>query len=92
MKNWIIAVGWLTAFADVSHTAVDAQSISPETMERPATKALAAESFDLSRVHLLDSPFKELQELHRKGLVGQLEPDKLLFGFRKTAGFLSPLA
>ena len=41
----------------------------------------AAEPFELSRVRLLDGPFKQIQELHRTGLVGQLEPDKLLFGF-----------
>lgn len=50
----------------------------------------SVECFELSRVRLLDGPFKELQELHRKGLVGQLEPDKLLFGFRKTAGLPQP--
>ena len=50
-----------------------------------------AESFELSSVRLLDSPFKERQELHRTGLVGQLEPDKLLFGFRKNSGLAQPL-
>jgi len=55
-----------------------------------AAETLSAESFALSRVRLLDGPFKQLQELHRTGLVGQLEPDKLLFGFRKTAGLPQP--
>ncbi len=50
----------------------------------------AAEPFELRRVRLLDGPFKERQELHRTGLVGQLEPDRLLFGFRKTAGLPQP--
>lgn len=51
---------------------------------------LPAEPFELSRVRLSEGPFKQLQELHRTGLVGQLEPDKLLFGFRKTAGLPQP--
>jgi DUF1680 family protein len=55
-----------------------------------AVEALSAESFDLSRVRLLDSPFRQLQELHRTGLVGQLQPDRLLFGFRKNAGLPQP--
>ena len=50
----------------------------------------SAECFELTRVRLLDGPFKQIQELHRTGLVGQLEPDKLLFGFRKTAGLPQP--
>lgn len=50
----------------------------------------AVESFDLSRVRLLDGPFKEIQELHRAGLVGGLEPDKLLFPFRRNAGIPQP--
>ena len=50
----------------------------------------AAEAFDLSRVRLLDGPFRQIQELHRTGLVGQLEPDKLLFPFRKNARLPQP--
>ncbi len=49
-----------------------------------------AEPFDLSRVRLLDGPFKEMQELHRTGLVGHLEPDRLLFGFRRNARLPQP--
>jgi uncharacterized protein len=55
-----------------------------------AAPQAAAVSFDLSRVRLLDGPFKEIQELHRNGLVGQLEPDKLLFPFRRNAGLPQP--
>ncbi len=60
------------------------------TVLAQAEAPLAAAPFELSRVRLLDGPFKQLQELHRTGLVGQLEPDKLLFGFRKTAGLPQP--
>jgi hypothetical protein len=44
----------------------------------------------LEQVRLLDGPFKEIQELHRTGMVGKLEPDKLLFPFRKNAGLPQP--
>ena len=50
----------------------------------------SAECFELTRVRLLDGPFKQIQELHRTGLVGQLEPDKLLFRFRRNAGLPQP--
>ncbi len=49
-----------------------------------------AQAFKLSRVRLLDGPFKRIQELHRTGLLGGLEPDKLLFPFRKNAGLPQP--
>ena len=49
-----------------------------------------AQSFELSRVRLLDGPFKERQELHRTGLVGKLEPDKLLLPFRRNADLAQP--
>jgi len=49
-----------------------------------------AEAFAPDRVRLLDGPFKEIQELHRTGLVGQLEPDRLLFPFRRNAGLPQP--
>ncbi len=48
------------------------------------------EPFELSRVRLLDGPFRQIQELHRTGMVGQLEPDRLLFPFRKNAGLPQP--
>jgi DUF1680 family protein len=49
-----------------------------------------AQAFPPGRVRLLDGPFKRIQELHRTGLVGQLEPDRLLFPFRKNAGLPQP--
>jgi DUF1680 family protein len=57
---------------------------------RSADSPAAAESFDLDRVRLLEGPFTKIQELHRTGLVGQLEPDKLLFPFRRNAGIPQP--
>lgn len=50
----------------------------------------AVEPFEPSRVRLLESPFKQLQELHRTGFVGSLEPDRLLFEYRKTAQLPQP--
>jgi uncharacterized protein len=55
-----------------------------------AAAAPAAEAFEPGRVRLLDGPFKNIQELHRTGMVGQLEPDRLLFNFRKLAGLPQP--
>ena len=52
----------------------------------------SVESFPPSRVRLLDGPFRRIQELHRTGLVGKLEPDRLLFPFRRNAGLPLPAA
>jgi DUF1680 family protein len=69
-------------------TQADAGTSTPGT---PSTKqVVAAEAFDLGRVRLLDGPFQQVQELHRTRTVGQLEPDKLLFEFRKNAGLPQP--
>jgi DUF1680 family protein len=56
----------------------------------PIAEKGSAESFPLHRVQLLDGPFKQIQELHRTGIVGKLEPDRLLFSFRKNAGMPQP--
>jgi uncharacterized protein len=51
----------------------------------------AAEMVDASRVRLLSgSPFYERQELHRKGYVGGLQVEKLLFTYRKAANIPQP--
>ena len=51
----------------------------------------SAEMMDASRVRLLPgSPFYDRQELHRTGYVGQLDPDRLLFEYRKLAGLPQP--
>jgi DUF1680 family protein len=44
-----------------------------------------AAGFDLAQVRLLDSPFKEAQELDRQYLLS-LDPDRLLLMFRVTSG------
>ncbi|MBI5835204.1 MAG: glycoside hydrolase family 127 protein [Armatimonadetes bacterium] len=49
-----------------------------------------AAAFELSRVRLLDGPFRVIQELHRQGLLGQLDPDRLLYPFRRCAGLPQP--
>jgi len=55
-----------------------------------ARVCLGVEMIDASHVRLLDSPFKQRQELHRLGYVGELEPDRLLFNYRKAAGVPQP--
>ncbi len=55
-----------------------------------AAEPVSVEAFDLGRVRLLDGPFKQIQELHRTGMVGQIDPDRLLFPFRKNAGLPQP--
>jgi len=46
---------------------------------------------DASQVRLLPgSPVYDRQELHRTGYVGQLDPDRLLFEYRKLAGLPQP--
>lgn len=47
--------------------------------------ACSVRYFDLNRVALLDSPFKEAQELNRKYLL-ELQPDRLLAPFLREAG------
>ena len=46
---------------------------------------LQAEPFPLSRVRLLDGPFKERQDLDARFLK-EVDPDRLLAGFRQQAG------
>jgi DUF1680 family protein len=47
---------------------------------------------DASQVRLLPgSPLYDRQELHRTGYVGQLDPDRLLFEYRKLAGLPQPV-
>src|SRR4051812_41676008 len=53
-------------------------------------QTMSVESFPPSRVRLLDGPLRRIQELHRAGLVGKLEPDRLLFAFRGNAGLPIP--
>lgn len=51
----------------------------------------SVEMVDASQVRLLPgSPFYDRQELHRTGYVGRLEPDRLLFEYRKLAGLPQP--
>lgn len=58
--------------------------IEPDTTPyaRPLTAAIP---FPIERVRLLDSRFKQNQELHRTGYLAWLEPDRLLHPFRAQA-------
>src|SRR5437879_2211437 len=46
---------------------------------------LQAQSFPLSRLRLLDGPFKQRQDVNARYLF-MVEPDRLLAGFRQQAG------
>ena len=49
------------------------------------------EQLDATRVRLLPgSPFYDRQELHRRGYLASLDPDKLLFHYRALAGLPQP--
>lgn len=52
----------------------------------PALAEDPVQAVPLEEVRLLPGPFKEMQELHRTGYVASLDPDRLLFEYRKTAG------
>ena len=53
--------------------------------------ASASEMIDATQVRLLPgSPFYDRQELHRKGYLAAIEPDKLLFEYRKLAKLPQP--
>jgi autotransporter-associated beta strand protein len=52
---------------------------------------LGSQAVDLNNVRLLDSRFKQLQDLHRagsgtSGYLNWLDPDRLLYQFRREAG------
>lgn len=58
-----------------------AASVRAEPPAAPATMV------DAAHVRLLPgSPFYDRQELHRTGYVGHLDPDRLLFAYRRLAG------
>jgi hypothetical protein len=49
------------------------------------------QALDATHVRLLPgSPFYERQELHRRGYLASLDPDKLLFHYRAVAGLPQP--
>jgi DUF1680 family protein len=48
------------------------------------------QEFDPACVRLTDGPFKTLQELHRNGVVGKLDPERLLVPYRRLAGIPLP--
>lgn len=77
MRSWPLVIVCLAA-----GLATSAQAEPP---------AGSVEMVDASRVRLLPgSPFHDRQELHRTGYVGRLEPDRLLFPYRKLAGLPQP--
>lgn len=65
--------------------------IAPATFSQAEPPAGSVEMVDASHVRLLPgSPFYDRQELHRTGYVGRLDPDRLLFEYRKLAGLPQP--
>ena len=75
MKPTLLALACTLALGHAA-TAADAPATPP---------ALKAQAFDLSQVRLLDSPFKDAMLRDGKYLL-ELEPDRLLSGFRSEAG------
>lgn len=79
----------LAALAALLFTAPAARADAPQYGDptiKVANKApVKAYAFDLADVKLLDGPFKKAQELDRKYLLS-LEPNRLLYCFRQTAG------
>lgn len=63
----------------------DAPQFHDGTLKVENKAAIKAFAFDLADVKLLDGPFKQAQELDLKYLLS-LEPDRLLYCFRQTAG------
>ena len=57
-------------------------SPAPEAADPYTAVHVQAEAFGLDRVRLLDSRFKEIQELHRTGYLEWLDLDRLLSPFR----------
>jgi DUF1680 family protein len=56
----------------------------------PAASNVPAAAFPPERVRLTGGVLKEIQDLHHHGMVGGLEPDRLLFRFRRQAGLPQP--
>ena len=81
---------FVALFVFVAGIFVQGADSSSSTNIRDRSAQSLAKPFELGHVRLLDSPFKELQELHRTGIVGRLETDKLLFEFRRNAGIAQP--
>ena len=53
--------------------------------------ANGVQALDATRVRLLPgSPFYDRQELHRRGYLASLDPDRLLFSYRALAGLPQP--
>jgi len=71
------------------HSQVFAEVKDPQ-MKACEQQSLKVRPFDLSRVRLLDGPFKHAQDLSGKSLLNY-KPDRLLSKFRKVAG-LEPKA
>ncbi len=57
---------------------------------RPLTASGPVPPVPLENVRLLPGPFKDRQELHRTGYVASLDPDRLLFVYRRAAGLPQP--
>lgn len=69
--------------------AVELEPLAPLTPPY-ATPLADADPFPLERVRLLDSRFKQNQDLHRTGYLAWIPPDRLLYQFRNIAGLAQP--
>ena len=68
------------------HVLLGAALLGSSHLAISAPVPLLAEPFPLSRVRLLEGPFKERQDLDARYLLEVVEVDRLLAGFRQQAG------
>jgi DUF1680 family protein len=88
MRNEIAPLNALFFFAScVALLASPFTTLAEEPLSAPVSPVL--QSFPLSQVRLLEGPFKHAMELNAEWLLA-LEPDRLLAGFRTSAGLPSP--
>jgi DUF1680 family protein len=89
MKSWKAGLCGMVAVGLASTAALNA--FAGSSPSAPAAPVLAVQQFDLQDVRLQDGPFKSAMELDQKYLL-QLEPDRLLSGFRSEAGLVPKAA
>jgi len=89
MKKYFVITTCCAIAASFSINSVNAQSYVPELNDTRMTIKpkidIKAYTFDLSDVHLLESPFKDAMEKDAAYML-VLEPDRLLSGFRSHSG------
>jgi len=80
-----LLVGMTIAIVWVTSICAQVEEIANSAFKVKAKSHIAAYGFSLKDVRLLDGPFKHAMELNMRYLL-ELEPDRLLSGFRSKAG------